>query len=80
MEESSRFLKVQVVALVAFLQEAVAQAADIWACFSQGEGKWCNTKIIRFYFEPSLYPECDFLQMRAVQAPAKLDERANSSL
>lgn len=76
-EEPSQFLKVQVVASVAFAQEAVAQAACIWACFSLGEGKWCSTKTIRFYFEPSLYPQCDFLQMKAVLEPAKWEERTN---
>ena len=44
------------VALVGFGQEWVVQGAGIWAYFSQGEGKWWNTKTTVFYFELSLSP------------------------
>lgn len=32
-----------------------AQEFGIWACFSPGEGKLCNTKIKLFYFELLLF-------------------------
>lgn len=35
-----QYQKAQVVGVVGLDQEMVAQAAGIWACSSQGDGKW----------------------------------------
>jgi hypothetical protein len=48
--------KVQVVPVTGFVHDTVAQAFGNWACFSQGEGTWCNTKTTKFYFELPQYP------------------------
>lgn len=51
-----QYLKAQAAPLVGFRQEVRPPAAGISVCFSEGEGKWCNTKTTVFYFGQSLYP------------------------
>lgn len=51
--------------------QVVAQVADTWACSSQAEGRWCNTKITVLYFVLPVYPEFRILPENIALAPVK---------